>query len=309
MRKYFLVPITLTFFQISYAQSNFQVQNLAAFCKVWGFLKYYHPATSERGIDWDTVLTNNYLKVKNAQNKEEFNRIIYSITQKLGELKPVTKSFNPSDSEAVNADFKWMDDTTLLSSRICDYLRRVKINHSPFKNKYIGTNSDDDTKVKDKPYPEMVYPDEAYRFLALARYWNIINYYFPDKYLMDTDWNTSLEKTIPIFMNAPNQDEYYRAIEWITAKTNDGHANMVKNPYISYSDYKYPPFAAYYSHDTLIVVNIASDSIAAIFNIHKGDAIIAINGKPVKDLWQDILDHHSASNEGYMEYFMGSVLI
>jgi C-terminal processing protease CtpA/Prc len=302
MKIYFLFSGFLLFFQVGYSQNDFQVKNLAAFCKYWGFLKYYHPATSKRNIDWDTVLTNNYFKVKAAESKEKFNQILLSVSQKLGELKQVKYSIKPSDSEAINADFKWMEDTTIISSQVCNYLRRVKKNHKPFKNRYIGTGFWGLTILKEKSYPEMIYPDESYRFLSLARYWNVINYYFPDKYLMDNNWNSSLEKAIPIFINASDKDEYYRAIEWITARTNDSHASIVSSPFID-STFKTPPFVPYYSNDTLTIIRIANDSIANIFNIKKGDAIIKINGKSIRDLWQDVKEHYSASNESFAQYW------
>jgi len=38
-------------------------------------------------------------------------------------------------------------------------------------------------KKGDKPYTEMTYPTAPYRLLALFRFWNIINYFFPYKHL------------------------------------------------------------------------------------------------------------------------------
>jgi carboxyl-terminal processing protease len=302
LRKHILFFALLAIACHAYCQSDMQVKNLAAFCKYWGFLKYYHPATSKHNIDWDTVLVNNYPKVKAAKTKENFNAVLLSISKKLGELKPVTHPFNPPDSLSINADFKWMEDTTVINSQTCEYLKRIKKNHKPFNNKYIGVSFlGGNTLIKEKPYPEMVYPNEAYRFLALARYWNIIDYYYPDKYLMDNDWNLSLEKAIPIFFGALDKEDYYRAIEWITARTNDSHADWVTRPYID-SSYKTPPIGIFYHNDSLTITYIINDSIANLFNIKTGDTIISINGKSVREIWQDVKEHHSASNESHAEY-------
>lgn len=311
MKKQLLLFGFISILQVGYSQNDFQVKTLAAFCRVWGFLKYYHPYSSRKDVDWDTVLVNNYPKVKAAQNKEEFNRILLTISQRLGELRPIAHPFVPSDPVSINADFKWMDDTTILNSQICSYLQRVKKNHKPFKNKYIGIYSGrGTTEIKEKSYPEMLYPNEAYRFLSLARYWNIIDYYFPDKYLMDTNWNISLERAIPIFVNTPNQEEYYRAIEWITARTDDSHAAYVETPdKQSYLNYKRPPFAAFYHNDTLTIWLLTSDSLARLFNIKKRDEIISINGKSIKQLWQDVREHHSASNDSYAHYLFDNRIV
>ncbi len=304
MKKAFqLLFLFIGLFSSTYSQTTFQINNLAAFCKVWGFLKYYHPYPSRKSVDWDTVLVNNYQKVKAAQSKEEFNGILLSITQKTGELKPVKHSFHPSDSEAINADFKWMDDTTILSSQLCEYLKRVKLNHLPFKNKYVkAIPGAGNPLLKEDAFPRMQFPDQSYRFLALARYWNIIQYYFPDKYLIDTDWNISLKEAIPVFMDAKDTMEYYRAIEWVTARTDDSHANWVTPPSGWISKNKFPPLNTFYHEDTMYIIYVWNDSISGLFNIRKGDKIIAFNGASPHSLWRDLKEHHSASNESYYTY-------
>ena len=47
--------------------NNVTVENLIVLCKVWGFLKYYHPDIANGKIDWDNELFRflpEYLKVK-----------------------------------------------------------------------------------------------------------------------------------------------------------------------------------------------------------------------------------------------------
>ncbi len=304
LKKYILFLVLFSLGYTSYCQTDFQVKNLAVFCKYWGFLKYYHPAISKYNIDWDSVLVNDYTKVKTAKTKEEFRNILLSISQKLGGIATIEHPFIPSDSASINADFRWMEDTATLSSGICEYLKSVKRNHVSFKNKYIGTNFIGDTKLNESIYPEMIYPNEAYRFLALARYWNIIDYYFPDKYLMDSNWDISLEKAIPIFVSASNRDDYYHAMQWINARTDDSHAGFLTAPYKD-STYVPLPISTFYHHDTLTIIQVANDSIATLFNYQKGDAIISINGKSIKEIWQDVKEHESASNEGRAEYAYG----
>jgi len=43
--------------------SGKQIKNLSTFCKIWGFLKYYHPYPSSKDVDWDKTLVDNYQKV------------------------------------------------------------------------------------------------------------------------------------------------------------------------------------------------------------------------------------------------------
>lgn len=281
--------------------SEFQIRNLATFCKVWGFLKYYHPYPSKKDVDWDKVLIENYPKVISASTKEEFNRVISSIFNLTGPLKSKKSSFHPVDSLGRNIDFHWLSDTASLSSENSNYLQAVLKDHRPFKSKYIqSVPSVNNPMIEEQYYPEMVFPDEAFRFLALARYWNIIEYYFPSKYLMTENWNASLAEGIPLFQSATNKEEYCRSIQWITARIDDTHAFYVYAPWRTPT--KIPAISVTYINDSLVVTHIPNDSIAAISGIKAGDLITSINGKSVQDVWLDYRTHHSLSNIAVGEF-------
>jgi len=52
-----------------------KINDLHVLCKLWGFLKYYHPAITKGGIDWDAKLTScitGYLETKSLQEKKCF---------------------------------------------------------------------------------------------------------------------------------------------------------------------------------------------------------------------------------------------
>lgn len=280
--------------------SGFQISNLAAFCKVWGFLKYYHPWPSKKKTDWDEVLISNYPLVKNAANKEEFNRVIAAMIAKTKALKPNKHPFKAPDSLSINVDFKWLADTTVLDYSNSAFLQSVLANHEPFRNKYISAMPfTGNPKFYEKEYADMVYPDEAYRFLALARYWNAIEYFFPGKYLMDTDWDITFAEAVPQFLNAKDRNEYRLAIQWTTARINDGHG-FVKSPW-QYTT-RYPAITTFYSNDTLYVTGFGNDSLARFTDLRQGDTIVAINGTTVKDRWKFLNEHSSSSNESYAMY-------
>ena len=54
----------------------------------------------------------------------------------------------------------------------------------------------------------MEFPDKEYRLLALFRFWNVINYFFPYKNLTGSDWNDVLPKYIPQFEADKDAVEY-----------------------------------------------------------------------------------------------------
>lgn len=54
----------------------------------------------------------------------------------------------------------------------------------------------------------MTYPDDGFRLLSLYRYWNMVNYFFPNKYITDKKWNDVLKEHLPKFINTKNELDY-----------------------------------------------------------------------------------------------------
>lgn len=48
----------------------------------------------------------------------------------------------------------------------------------------------------EKGYPNIEFPDYGYRLLAVFRFWNMVEYFFPTKYLIDKNWNDVLKEYI-----------------------------------------------------------------------------------------------------------------
>ncbi len=53
------------------------VENIAIFDKVWGFLKYHHPAVANGTINWDSVYVAHIHKIYVSKNKSQLNTTLY----------------------------------------------------------------------------------------------------------------------------------------------------------------------------------------------------------------------------------------
>jgi hypothetical protein len=83
--------------------------------------------------------------------------------------------------------------------------------------------------VIDKTYPEMSYPDRDYRLLALFRFWNVIDRFFPYKDLMDQPWDKTLLEFIPKMEAAKDALEYTLTVAELVARIQDSHGQII-NP-------------------------------------------------------------------------------
>lgn len=80
------------FFAFSQNSNSLQVQKidiekLASLCKVWGFLKYYHPNVANGTYNWDDQLLTIIPKVEKAESKDELSKIYLDWIKSLGEVK------------------------------------------------------------------------------------------------------------------------------------------------------------------------------------------------------------------------------
>ena len=68
--KIFALFLILLNSQIIYSQSKLsETEKLASLCKVWGFLKYYHPNVAKGNFNWDEQLLNTLPKIINLPSR------------------------------------------------------------------------------------------------------------------------------------------------------------------------------------------------------------------------------------------------
>ncbi len=144
----------------------------------------------------------------------------------------------------------------------------------------------------------MTYPDDGFRLLSLYRYWNMINYFFPYKYLMDEDWNNKLSGYIPLFINAKNELEYEMAAIRMIGGVQDTHANLWggADKVEEWKGKNYPPVHVRFIEDRLAVTGYYNAELQNEVGLKVGDIITKINGDPVDKIVKEKSDYYPASN-------------
>ena len=130
------------------------------------------------------------------------------------------------------------------------------------------------TYENEKRYQDSVYPSQAMRILTLARYWNVINYFYPYKYNLVPDWDEVLAQLLPAFSLANDTLSYHRAMVELTASIKDSHASF-STPY-TYKLFgvKWPPFKITILDSSAIVTYVYNDSLCEADDIRYGDVIL-----------------------------------
>ena len=276
-----------------------KIDNLKSLGLVWGFLKYYHPNVASGNYNWDFELFRILPKIIEAKNANERDEYLTKWINTLGEFEQVAKEKKEKSEIKIKPDLDWITNSKF-SVDLISALTNVKNAKRTGENYYIGLNKgvgNPDFK-NEATYSEMKYPDAGFRLLSLYRYWNIIQYYFPYKNLIEEDWKNVLSEFIPKFVNAKNEIEYKLAVLELIARVHDTHANIWgrDNALTKYWGVNYAPLEITFIEDKAIVTDYFDEKLGKETGLIIGDNIIKINNELVSDIVKDKLKYTPASN-------------
>ncbi|MBZ4036024.1 peptidase S41 [Flavobacterium sp. 17A] len=308
MQKIILLIIILLSEAIFSAPKITENEKLVATCKVWGFLKYYHPKVANGELNWDNQLLEKLPKIEKAQTQEEFSLILENWIDEIGPVKEIAPIIIPKEVELFdkNFDLSWFNNK-LFSKRLSKKLKFIEENRFQSQEEF---SPEFDAFKKQRNYNDLDYMDKESRILMLFAYWNVIEYYFPYKYIMDQKWNKILEEVVPVVLAAKDNKEYLDTMKKMTRKLNDGHVMFISYRFHwSGKTPTYFPATGKIIDEKLIVTEILGDSLAAAYDIKIGDVITKINNKTIKDYIAEKRDVISASNEAnYLQRVVNPIL-
>ncbi|EJL62346.1 S41 family peptidase [Flavobacterium sp. CF136] len=286
-----------------------ETEKLTATCKVWGFLKYYHPKVANGEFNWDQQLIDVLPKIEKAQTKEEFSLVLENWIDNLGPVKEIAPIVQPKDVEYFdeNFDLSWFNNK-LFSKKLSKKLKFIEDNRFQ-SNEEFEMGFDALKNVKN--YFDLDYNNKSSRIVMLFAYWNLIEYYFPYKYVMDQKWDLSLEQTLPLVIDAKNESDFYIIMRKLSSKLNDGHVEFYIYPSPSSSEIRrYFPADGKIINEKMVVTAILGDSLAQADDIKIGDVITKINDKTIREIILENRDLISASNEPkYLDKLVEKILL
>lgn len=256
--------------------------NMEKLCKTWGVLKYFHPSVAKGAYDIDQEL--------------------FSIMPKIVDAKSNCEDILKEWIANFGVEYKGSLD---------DMMQKIMMTEKVFPGKYIScqlftgcpifTNEEIYMKMKDN--------DDGLRMLALFRYWNIINYFYPYKHLLP-DWEEVLHRYVPIFAKANTKKKYQKAVLSLCHEIKDSHAITTDGTEnIRIGDYTLLHMAYFgcrsalnelsFIGDTLIMKGIKPLKNGKIdkSRILPGDIILSIDNYKIKDIIKERMPLIPASNK------------
>lgn len=297
MIKKLLLLFALSFCFLLANSQRSSVKYVKDYIKVWGFLKYYHPAIGNGRVDADSLFFRHIAKVLVVTDKKSYGEILQTMQEELG---VATGNKDPDTAKLFvrNDRTAWINNDKLLPEKIKKELKLLRrYGYTDSVHRYMPATFFETEIPAEKRYDSINFPNIKYQLLALGRYWNAIEYLFAYKYMMSKNWDDELTEQVAAFAKPMTQVQFEQHLLQLNAAIEDTHGGAVsiKQAGLIYGSY-FPPFIFRFAGDSIVVTDYL-DSLSCIRqNIHKGDIIIGIRGKTIAQAIRACNDYVSASN-------------
>ncbi|MCC9165400.1 S41 family peptidase [Pontibacter harenae] len=283
------------------AQNNLsETEKLAATAKIWGFLKYYHPNVAKGKLDWDNQLLAILPSIEKASSKEELSGIYLTWIESLGGIKLCKKCQSNAKSELFDKNFNltWFENNSVFTKELTEKLKFIEQNRFQGKPHYVTTEGRSSMLVitNEKSYDNFDWTNKPLRLLSLFRYWNTIEYFYPHRYQLDTEWDEVLSQMLPKFSSPSSELDYHLAMLELVVKIDDSHGYFTSDILEEHFGLKQIPAAFKIIDDQIVITGIYDNSLAELNDIKTGDIISKVEGIEVAEVLKQNLKYVNGSN-------------
>lgn len=271
---------------ISTRLSVFEVDKIANYVKIWGFLKFYHPNVAKGQFDWDEEFMSNLKLVNTAINKDELSEVYRNWLKRIGPIKEYKERQNLKvEYFTENLDLSWINENLFFDTEVSKLLKDIKINRFQGDSYYIKKGKNGNVEITNEGVSKFNgLPNLEERLLYLCKYWNSVEYFYPYKYLADVDWEDVLKEMIQKFYLVENEIDFDLLMLETVVKTDDGHGVFkTKNTIKYFGDLFFPANIKLISSEA-VVSSIPNDSIGKLNDLRIGDVVKEINGEKINDI-------------------------
>jgi C-terminal processing protease CtpA/Prc len=279
-----------------------QVENLVTLGKVWGFLKYHHPAVTAGKRHWDYELLRVAPAVLAAPDRAAAGAVLHKWILDLGEIAPCNPCASlPAAGLHLRPALEWLEDGTLPGAELRADLRKVYANRSAGASQFYvshAKNIGNPVFEHEPDYTNVKFPDAGFQLLALFRFWNIIEYWSPYRDVIGEKWDDALRQSLPSVALAKDRRGFDLAMTAVAARVNDTHTSLwTPQPVRPPVGRCGLPVRMRFIGNKAVVFGYADEAAGKATGLQAGDIVEALDQVPVAKLTQSWAPYYAASNE------------
>ena len=278
-----------------------QVENLALLGKVWGFAKYHHPQIASGAVNWDYELFRVLPSLLDAPDRASANAAMSEWLEGLGDPDECDDRAELPAELQLAPDLDWIREAGLLGDALSERLQLIYDRRPADVEHYYVSHTrgiGSPSFSNEASYPDQPLPDAGFRLLALYRFRNIIEYWFPYRDVIGEGWEGVLAEFAPRLMAKSTVDEYRLAMIELSARINDTHAKIWAHEHLKPpSGSSELPVVFRFVEGKAVVIGFSHEILGPATALQIGDVIEEVDGRPVDSLVQEWRPYYSASNQ------------
>jgi C-terminal processing protease CtpA/Prc len=189
----------------------------------------------------------------------------------------------------------------LAEAQVREAVLRAAHHVAPPRGRAVALPPPEPSWRPDATYASSPYPSRERRLLALFRFWNVIERFYPYLTLMGDTWDRALVEFLPRFELAADARQYALAVAELAARIPDGHVHVTGSPEVDrVLGSARPPFEVQVLGGQVVVTSLSQKSPPP--GILPGDVIVTVAGEPMDAAMERVSPYIAGSNEAYVAY-------
>ena len=278
-----------------------QIKNLDLLCKVWGFVKYYHPSIAAGKYNWDNELFRFLPKYLSVKTNEERNDSLFNWINSLGSVSGKGSKIKIKSNTKCVPNLDWISDTTVFGSKLSNLLVNIKNTSRKKQHYYFSFLENIGTPVfkNERLYKDASFNDFGFRILTVFRYYNVIEYFFPHKNAIGENWQDIPAEFIEKILLAENEIDVQKTILEMITRINDTQAKTIFNENFTNEFYGkvYANYKILFIENNAVVSGYINPSKVKEIDLKIGDIITEIDGESTLKKVERLKKYSPASNE------------
>jgi C-terminal processing protease CtpA/Prc len=314
-------PTTGASFEAPRALSNQGLENLTAFSRLLGYVRYFHPSDQAARISWEAFAVSGVRYVEDCADtpallealRELFRPIAPTVqilpraqrapdprlTEPATDLKVVTWQHygagQVAQPQSVYQSHRiWLEATAANAPGVVvnpaePFLANLGSGLAAAVPQALYADAHGTLPHSEQPEDtaahDIVYSgnDRATRLAAVALGWNILQHFYPYFDLVNVDWLRELPKALAAAASDPDEAAFLKSLRRLVAALHDGHGKVNHD---CERDFRTLPIAWKWIEDDLVIVSVMPDLTAS--DIRIGDVVATIDGRPSAEAIEDL---------------------
>lgn len=234
-----------------------------------------------------------------AEDKLKRDDLLFNWISTLGDETKYVAINEVNDSTIYSKPgLDWLSDKKMFTEKLSMKLKNIYLHRNADTNYYVRSAEElNPGFANEAGYRSMNTVDDGFRMLALFRYWNIIEYFFPYKHLFTKEWSEVLNEFLLQF--AANRSPLdYRLTCWrLINSVHDTHASIYRDSILNnWTGMKGPAIAFKTINKKIIMYDYMDDSLAKFETLKPGDEILMVNDRSIAEIRKTYEPYLCASN-------------